>query len=115
MKRIMVVLTMFTISGCAAGSIITPDMDSVAVQKQESWRAWLWARANTTVGKTAEDKRECSNRSGGTEEFYRKWGRTGEKFGGYGLIGNAQWTSAMGQDSACMTEKGYNKGNHLGY
>ena len=36
------------------------DMDSVALQKQESWHYWLWAKPGATVGQAADDAKECS-------------------------------------------------------
>ena len=122
---ILAVLTLLT--GCTAGAqmvknrdvgIITDapaNMDSQELQKQERWRAYLWARANTTVGTMREDFQECGKRP--------RPSYSGEEVAGAivtGLILGPMAGESIGDRTGgdlnrlndCMVQKGYSNGQY---
>src|SRR5713101_1335316 len=88
------------------------DMDSVALQKQESWHYWLWARPNTTVGEAADDAKECARVPKATP------GETAGQVAVTVMLGGALVGGFEDQENnrirlatdACMRGKGYTNG-----
>ena len=129
MKRIAAaMMAMMLLSGCAIGAKAARDnmdnflskaprnMDSVALQKQESWHYWLWARPNTTVGEAADAAKECKNvpkaTPGETAGQVATTVGAGVLLGGAGLalVGDQEDVRVRLATDACMRGKGYTNG-----